>query len=187
MSMLPVLTLANAPDAIRPTLEAVKGRYGFVPNLIGVLANAPAALEAYLTLAGLLDKSSLTPAEQQVVAIAISRDNNCGYCVAAHSKLAGAVLDQASIRALREGQPLADPKLDALAGLARAIVASRGWVDEVVLQRFHAAGYQPGQVLDVLVGVAMKTLSNYTNHLVDTPLDLAFDDTRWQRSQRSAA
>lgn len=187
MSTLPILTLDHAPDAVRPTLEAVKARYGFVPNLIGVLANAPAALEAYLSLAGLLGKSSLTPAEQQVVAIAVSRENQCAYCVAAHSKLAGAVLDQASIRALREGEALADAKLDALAALTRAIVASRGWVDEAVLERFHAAGYQPAQVLDVLVGVAMKTLSNYTNHLVDTPLDLAFDDTRWQRPQRAAA
>ncbi len=186
MSTLPILTLEDAPTAVRGTLEAVTAKYGFLPNLIGGLANAPAALEGYLTLAGTFAKSSLTPAEQQIVALAVSVENVCQYCVSAHSRLAGADLDQASIRALRDGAPLHDPKHEALARFTRAIVTKRGWAPEE-LAAFEQAGYQRQQALDVVLGVSFKTLSNYANHLLDTPVDLAFDSTRWHAPAHRAA
>lgn len=186
MSNLPILTLDDAPEAVRGTLEAVKAKYGFLPNLIGGLANAPAAMEGYLTLAGIFAKSSLSPAEQQIVALAVSVENVCQYCVSAHSRLAGAVLDQASIRALRDGTPLPDPKHEALARFARAIVVKRGWAPDE-LAAFEQAGYQRQQALDVVLGVSFKTLSNYANHLLDTPVDLAFDSTRWHAPAHRAA
>lgn len=187
MSRLPLVTLEVATGGVRDTLEAVKAKYGFVPNLIAGLANAPAALEGYLTLSGILGKSSLSPAEQQIVALSVSVENTCAYCVSAHSLLAAAVLDQSTIQALRDGSALPDPKHEALARFTRAVVARRGWVEAADLVAFEQAGYARAQALDVVLGVSFKTLSNYANHLLDTPIDVTFDRTRWNPAKRQVA
>ena len=77
-------------------------------------------------------------------------------------------------RLMNREQPLPDPKLDALARFTRQMVEQRGWLDAATVQAFLDAGYSRAHVLDVLVGVTMKTLSNYANHLLHTPVDDAF-------------
>lgn len=179
----PVHTLATAPEASRPLLEAARQNYGFVPNLLGVLAESPAALGAYLGIAGALDKARLTPAEQQIVAIAVSAENGCTYCVAAHSTVAHMVkAPAAAVDAVRKQLPVPDAKLEALRRFAVAVVRSRGRVGDAELQAFQRAGYDRRQLLDVLALVALKTLSNYTNHIAETPLDEAFAPQRWELS-----
>ncbi len=83
------------------------------------------------------------------------------------------------VEALRTGAPLADPRLEALATLTRSIVETRGWPDKAVTEAFFAAGYGTREYLEVLVGVTMKTLSNYVNHAASTPLDAAFQTAKW--------
>lgn len=187
MSLLPIPSLEQAPEASQATLTAVKGKYGFVPNLLAGLAHAPAALHGYLALADLVAKTSLSPAEQQTVALAVSTENGCGYCVAAHSVLAGQVLSASQIAALRSGEPTGAPRIDALARFARAVVRARGWVEARELAAFLAAGFAREQVLEVLLGVAQKTLSNYANHLLETPLDSAFESARWNSAETTTA
>lgn len=164
-----------APEGSRSALEAARKKFGFVPNLLGVLAEAPSALEAYLSVSGAFEKSSLTRAEQQVVLLATSVENRCRYCVAAHTMVARMVgASEEVIRSLREGQEIADPKLRALRRFTRRVVATNGWVTDEDLKQFVEAGYTKAQLLEVLVGVTQKTLSNYTNHIAHTPLDAAF-------------
>lgn len=175
--------LATAPVAAVPILHAAEKGLGFVPNLYAHLAEAPVALEAYKDLGALLEKSSLTPTEQQVVLIAVSVKNNCAYCVAAHSFLARNMVKVPDniLAALRSGQPLPDAKLNALATFAKAVVRERGWVaGSQELNAFFSAGYTPQNALEVVLGVTMKTLSNYANHLTDTPLDAAFASEAWE-------
>lgn len=182
---LDVLTTATAPEAARPLLSAAGAKYGFVPNLLGVLANAPAALEGYMTLAGIFDKSSLTPTERQVVLLATSRANSCAYCIAAHTGIAAMhKVDPEVVAAIREDRPIADPKLEALRALAADIAQSRGLPSTKSIAAFIAAGYTDAQLLDVILGVTVKTLSNYTNHLADTPLDPAFQPAQWAPQAR---
>lgn len=177
----PVLTLATAPEASRPLLEDAQRSFGFIPNLLGVLAHSPAALGAYLGVGQALGQARLTAAEQQIVAIAVSAENACPYCVAAHSLIAGsAKAPSQAIAAARAQGLIADPRLEALRGFATAVVATRGRPGDEDVRRFLAAGFDRGQLLDVLAVVAMKTLSNYTNHLADTPLDAAFASHRWE-------
>ncbi len=187
MSLLPVPSLDNVPDAARDTLAAVQAKYGFVPNLLAGLAHAPAALHGYLALADLVASTSLSPGEQQVVALAVSTENGCGYCVAAHSALAGPVLGAGQIAALRRGEPTGNERIDALARFARAVVAARGRVEPQALDDFLAADFARAQVLEVVLGVAWKTLSNYANHLLETPLDAAFTAVRWHPAEPQAA
>lgn len=187
MLLFPIHDLESAPAGARATMEAVRARFGFIPNLIGELAAAPAAVKAYATLSELFGQSSLSPVEQQVVLLSVSRANGCHYCVAAHSaglKMAGAA-DEV-MAALRDGRPLADPKLEALRALATQLVDRRGHVPPEELQRFLDAGYRAEQVLEVLVGAAMKTLSNYTNHLAETPLDPQFGRFAWEPAAAGA-
>jgi len=164
-------------------MEAVAKKFGFVPNLIRELAGAPVALRAYVTLGELLDETSFTPVERQIILATASAENGCEYCVAAHSaglKMSGFADNQ--IDAIRDQRPLADPKLEALRILTAAVVGKRGRIDEADLDAFLQAGYTREQVLEVLVGVAMKTLSNYTNHIAQTPLDKELQAFAWEPS-----
>jgi uncharacterized peroxidase-related enzyme len=182
MSQFHIHSISTAPAAAQPLLEGSLKKYGFVPNLHGGLAEAPAALQAYIELTALFDKTSLSPTERQVVLLAASVENNCTYCVAAHSTIAKQMVktDAANVEALRKQQSLSDPKLDALAAFTRAVVKQRGRVCGKTLDNFITAGYSRAQVLEVVLGVAFKTLSNYTNHLIDTPLDSAFQAESWE-------
>ncbi len=129
MSDFPVHTRTTAPAASARLLDTVSGKYGFVPNLHGKLAASPAALEAYWTLSGVYTKTNLSPVEQQVVLLTVSRLNDCDYCVAAHSTVAGAqnVPDNV-VEALRAGLPLADGKLKALNRFTETVVENRCWI-----------------------------------------------------------
>lgn len=179
---LPVHTIASAPEPARPILEQVGKRFGFIPNLIGIFANAPAALEGYLALSDQFSKTSLPPAVREVVLLTTARANGCEYCVAVHSMMAAmAKLPSQAIEAIRSDTPIADAALEAVRRLTRSIVVDRGHPAPAAVEAFLAAGFQPHQILEVLVGVTQKTLSNYTNHLAHTPLDAAFEAHRWTR------
>ncbi len=180
MTYFPVHTIDTAPADSRPQLEQIGHSLGMIPNLAGVLAEAPAALEAYFTLGKIFDRTSLTPAERQVVLLSISVENECTYCVAAHSAIAAMQkVPENVVRAIREGQPISDTRLEALRRLTSAIVSRRGRPDRKDIDRFFAAGFDRRQLLEVIVAVGMKTISNYVNHLAETPLDAAFAKLAW--------
>ncbi|GAB1234916.1 carboxymuconolactone decarboxylase family protein [Ferrigenium sp. UT5] len=183
MSTFTLHTLDTAPAGSLPILDAAQKGLGFIPNLYAHLAESPATLQAYKQLGALLEQSAFTPQEQQIILLAVSQYNRCTYCVAAHSFIARnmAKVEDATIAALRSGGALPDGKQNALADFVRAVVRERGWVaDSPELKAFFAAGYTRQQALEVVLGVAMKTISNYTNHLTDTPLDAAFANEAWQ-------
>ena len=171
----------SAPEAAKPQLEGAEKAMGFVPNLFAKMAEAPAALEAYMTLSGLFDKTSLSPVEREVVLLTVSVEHDCRFCVAAHSgraKKAG--MDDAVLQALRSGDALPDDRLQALHAFTLDVVRNRGWVDDAAVKRFLEAGYDQQQVLEVVLGVSMKVLSNYTNHITGTPLNEQLAPLKWE-------
>ena len=177
-------TTETAPAGSRPLLEGVNQAYGFIPNLLASLAEAPAALEGYLALSKIYGNTSFSATEQQVVSITASIDNGCTYCVAAHTTISqGQQVDAAVLDALRNEEPLTDPKLEALRNFALAVVRDRGWVNEQDQSAFLAAGYSAAQALEVVLGVTLKTLTNYTNHLFETPVDAPFQANAWSAPQ----
>ncbi len=178
-------TIESAPAAARPTLESAQKALGFVPNLYANLAEAPAALEAYTTLSALFGKTSFNATERQIVLLATSVENGCEFCVAAHSLIAKAMdkVDPAIVAALREHRPIADDRLEALATFTRLVVRERGWVSGDITNRFLAAGYRRQQALEVVLGVTMKTLSNYANHLTETQVNPELGSEAWSRAR----
>jgi uncharacterized peroxidase-related enzyme len=165
-------TIETAPEASRKDLAEVKQKFGRVPNFFAVAAESPAAVNAYVSLSNIFRTTGLTPAEQQIVILAASVENKCEYCVAAHSrgaKMAGVPEDV--INAIKARARLDDAKTEALRRLVSQIVDKRGWLSDADVQAFLTQGYSKAQLLDVMVGVSMKTLSNYINHLTDPPVE----------------
>lgn len=171
----------TAPEQTRPMLAQVKGKFGFVPNLLSTMADAPALLKGYLTLAEIFDSTSFSPTERQIVLLATSHANGCAYCMAAHTAIAGMQkVPEDVIKALRDNTPIQDAKLEALRLLAMNVTTARGYPSDESLKRFFAVGYSQAQVLEVVLGVGFKTLSNYTNHIANIKLDEAFAPAAWK-------
>lgn len=173
MSRLTIHTVDTAPEAARERVEAAQKANGFLPNLIGVLANAPAALETYQVVGGINGRTSLSPAEREVVQITAATLNDCGFCVAGHTKLALKKLQmpEAVVEALRNVDAIDDPRLNALARFTVAVIEKKGQVSDEELDAFRAAGYADQQALEVVLGVSLATLCNYANSLAQTPIN----------------
>jgi len=180
MTNFPVLNTDNAPSGSIKLLQQTQSNFGFVPNIIGVMANSPSLTEAYLTVAGIFSKSTLTPTEQQIVLLTVSHYHECCYCMAAHTAIAGMQnVDTSVVQSIRDDQPISDSKLEVLRIFTKLLIEKRGWVNEQDIQAFLDAGYNTTHMLDILVGIAQKTLSNFTNHIAKTPLDEAFAEVAW--------
>ncbi len=181
-------TIETAPQAARPILQTALKGYGFVPNLYAAMATAPAILEGYMSLSAIFGKTDLSETERQIILMTNNRLNGCKYCMAAHTTLSQmAGVDNDVIDALRNDTPIADTRLEALRQFAIAVNQSRGWPSDAQMDAFLAAGYTRQTVLEVILGTALKVLSNYTNHVADTDLDDAFKANAWDAARPLAA
>ena len=179
---LPPLTPETADAASADLLGEARKRMGFVPNMYARMAHSHGLLETYIRGQALFrQESGLSPAEQEVVFLAISRENECTYCVAAHSFLAGAVskVPPDVTQALRDGRPVPDTRLAALAAFTRTLVTSRGFPLRPAVAAFLAAGFNERHVLEIVLAIGLKTMSNYANHLLATPIDERFAGHEW--------
>lgn len=186
MTSFKVHTTETASQQATELLKKAKEKYGFVPNILGVMTEAPSILKAYMTLAGIFDETSFTQTERQIVLLAVSLSNECEYCMAAHTAMANMqdVPDDV-VEAIRKNEPIKDSKQEALRRLAQEVSDTKGNPTEKTVKTFLDAGYEQGQILEVILGVGFKTLSNYTNHVAETPLDEAFKPTEWH-AQKAA-
>ncbi len=176
-------TIETAPEKAKPILEGAKAKLGFVPNLYGVMSESPELLKAYLTVSELLAGTSFSPTELQTVLITASYVNNCDYCVAAHSVISSMQgVPGDVVESVRGNKQIADAKLDALRKFTFEMVDKRGFVSEDAKTSFLAAGYTAKNILEVILCVGLKTMSNYTNHIAETPLDAAFESAKWQKA-----
>ncbi|MHA7685640.1 carboxymuconolactone decarboxylase family protein [Cupriavidus sp. PET2-C1] len=181
MSRIPLQSAETAPEASRPLVARAIANNGYLPNLIAVLSNAPAALEAYLTVSEINSRGSLTLAEREVVQLTAATTHGCGFCVAGHTAIAvkKAKLDADTVGALRAQAALPEVRLEALADFTRAVISMRGAVPQDVFDAFLAAGFTVAQTLDVVLGVSLATLCNFGNSLAQTPLNPELDAYRW--------
>lgn len=173
MSRLTIRTPETAQPEAKPRVETALKNNGFLPNLIGVLANAPTALEMYQEVGAMNGRTSLTPGEREVVQITAAVTNRCGFCKAGHTALTRKkkLLPDDVTEALRNTQTLSDPKLNQLALFTLAVMNHKGNVPDDELQAFFAAGYNEQQALEVVLGVALATLCNYANNLARTAIN----------------
>ena len=172
----------QSDGAARAVLDKAKAQVGFIPNMYKNMANLPALLDTYLHGYALFrEEGGFTPAEQEVVFLAISHENGCEYCVSAHSMLAAKMsgVPEDAIAALRNGSEVADEKLAALDRFTRGLVRSRGNPSRDDIAAFTDAGYTEKHVLAVVLALSVKILSNYSNHLFNSELDSMFSEFAW--------
>lgn len=173
MSRITIQTVDTVHADAKERLEVARKNNGFLPNLIGVLANAPTALETYQVVGAINARTGLSGAEREVIQITAATLNGCGFCVAGHTAIARKKLamPEEAIQALRNTQALSDPKLNALALFTVAVMENKGEVSDTELSDFLAAGYTQANALEVVLGVSLATLCNYANNLAKTPIN----------------
>lgn len=184
MTKFTIHTLESAPKESQPKLAESLQSFGMIPNLHGVLAEAPGLLKAYQILHELFVNTSFTNEELTVVWQTINAEHECHYCVPAHTGIAKMMqVDDAITEALRNGTSMPTEKLQALHVFTLAVVRKRGAVSEAELETFFAAGYEQRHVLEVILGLSQKVISNYVNRVAETPVDQPFEKFAWEKKQ----
>lgn len=181
LSLLPA-SLNSATGRTREVLETGNKSAGGIPNMYAGMANAPSLLDTYLHGYELFRKESgFTAAEQELVFLSIARVNECTYCVAAHSFMADAKskTPAQAVQAVRNDAPIEEPKLQALRAFTQTMVTSRGKPTPDELAAFVQAGYTEQNALEIILAIAVKTISNYANHILHTPIDPMFGKYAW--------
>lgn len=165
-------SIAASPAATQPLLEDVNKQLGLVPNMFRVIANSPAGLEGFLGLNAALGKGKIDARTRERIALAVAEVNGCDYCLSAHSYLGKhlAKLDDAELAANREGGST-DPKANAAVRFATQIVRARGHITDAEVQAVKAAGYDDAQLIEIVLHVALNTLTNYVNVVANTAID----------------
>ncbi len=175
MKITKIKDMESGPAKSKAHLIAIRKRLGFVPNLLATFANSSAMLEGYLVLESAFKKSTLTSEEQQIVLFTASVENSCLYCSAIHAaELRGLHIDPEIIHAIQTKQPVQNTRIEALIQFTRALVSQRGFVPEVYKRQFNEAGFSDIAAMEVLMGIALKTMSNYLDHLNPIAIDPEF-------------
>ncbi len=181
-STFTIHNLDSAPLESQPLLEATLKSFGATPNLLGVLAEAPGLLEGYQRLHELFQRSSFNNEELTVVWQTINVEHECGYCVPAHTGIAHMMkVDENLSEELRNRTAMPTEKLQVLHDTTLSMVRNRGHLSDAETTAFYAVGYEQRQLLEIVLGVSQKVISNYLNHLAKTPVDETFKQYSWQK------
>ena len=180
-------TIETAPEASKPLLETSLKNNGRIPGLHSIMADAPGLLATYNFAHQQFMATSLTDEEKTVVWQTVNVEQDCHYCVPAHTGIAKMMkIDDAISDALRNETPLPTAKLEALRDFTLLVIRNRGFVDDVGTQAFLDAGFTKTNILEVILGAAQKLMSNYTNHFAQTPVDTVFEKYAWSRAKVAA-
>ncbi len=186
---LPTLGLDAENEQAKELLAAAKKEMGMIPTMYGNMANFPDLLATYrFGYAALRKNSSFTSAEVEVVFLSISFVNQCEYCMAAHSFLADVAsnVPKDVTDAIRAGFPIADKKLESLSEFTKTMVTKKGNPTPEDVEKFLAAGYNETQILEIILAISVKIISNYSNHIFHTVPDAAFQGRTWKAPEQAA-
>jgi len=182
MAEFTIHTIESAPEDSKPLLEASLKANGRIPGLHGTMAAAPPLMAAYNFAHQQFMATSLTDEEKTVVWQTINVEQDCHYCVPAHTGIAKMMkVDDAITEALRNETPLPTAKLEALRDFTLAVIRDRGFVSDAETQAFFNAGFTEVNILEIILGAAQKLMSNYTNHFAKTPVDEVFQKFAWEK------
>lgn len=179
-----ILTLSTVPVKSRKYMAAAKEKYGFIPNMAGIMAESTPLLDGYLQLERCAEQTSFSRMERAVICLAVSYRNDAAYCMSAHTRSALDIpLRPDIVESLRTGAPVQDEKLEALRRYTIGVMENGGRPPDAVKEKFLGVGYRPVHALEIVLIIAFKTLSNYTNRLAHTALDREFEATAWALSE----
>jgi len=179
------VTLESSTGIVSEILTKTAKGLGMVPNMYAGMGNNAALLDSYTyAYHSFRDRSGFTPQEQEVIFLSVAVENECEYCVAAHSFIADKMSNVPIeiTNAIRNHSEISDKKLGALSLFTKAVTAKRGNPTSEDLNSFYDAGYSAKDVLGVIAGVGVKTFSNYFNHIFNTEVDKPFAERVWKKN-----
>jgi len=160
---------------------------GFLPNIFALIAESEPALKAFVELNGLFGQSSFSEKEQQIILLAASAENECAYCMAGHTVFArSAHMEEDVIEAMRSNSVVCDQRLNVLNLLVRELIKTGGQVPSKIVEKFLEAGFSRGQFMELVLGICVKTFSNYLSNALEVPLDEEFQRCIWHRPAEAA-
>jgi uncharacterized peroxidase-related enzyme len=177
-----VSKIAPAP-ASQGVLDVVAERVGFVPNLFSTMAQQPGVVEAFVALDGAFSESSLSPVERQTIQLAASVENEGRYCVAGHTLFGRSIgMPDQAIDAIRTGGDVEDERLSALHSFVQQLIRSRGHVTAEETGALMQCGFSRTQMMEIIMGVTVKTFTNYVDSVMHLTLDEKFESAAWSKS-----
>jgi uncharacterized peroxidase-related enzyme len=180
---LPLIQFDEATETQKELLTITKKEYKMIPNMYRAMVNNPVLLKSYMdAYKGFRTESNFSSVEQEVVFLTISVENNCSYCMAAHSIIADLVskVPPNITDAIRTGDEIPDAKLKSLREFTSIMLNKRGNPSEEDVRLFFENGYNEQHILDIILAISIKTISNYTNHIFHTEIDSAFKIREWK-------
>jgi uncharacterized peroxidase-related enzyme len=165
-------------------LKTTKKSMGFVPNMYLTMGANTALLDAYTyAYKSFRANSGFSPVEQEVVFLSVAYENNCEYCMAAHSFVGDMMTNVPAevTDAIRDGREIPNAKLAALSKLTQSLTKTRGNVSQSEIDEFLEAGYTENHVLGIIAGISVKTMSNYSNHITNPEIDEVFEGRVWEK------
>ena len=180
MTTFPVHTMESAPAASKASLQQLQSAFGMIPNIAGAMATSPVLINSLVGLFGNVHGGSFTEAQVQIVLLTDAVTNACAWAVAFHTALAlKEGIDVADVQAIRHGRLPKDSKFAALSAVAKTMIEKRGRLDDQDVERFLAAGFGKGDLLEVIAAVAASTITNYTGSITKPPLEPPFQAHAW--------
>jgi AhpD family alkylhydroperoxidase len=180
MNTYPLHTIETAPEGAKQSLAGLQQAFGLVPNLAATMANSPQLLNSFVAAFGQFAGGTFTGGERQVLLLSNAVANRCEWAVAFHSTLAlKEGVEPPAVDAIRQRELPAEPRLAALSALTRALIDKRGHLDEADAKAFTAAGFNDGQLLEAVTGVAISTMANYAGNIARPPLEAPFQPQAW--------
>lgn len=171
MSRIQPIDVEKAEGKTKEVLEKIKGKLGRVPNIFKTMAIAPAVVEMYLGMSGALNECVLSPKVREKIALAVGQDNQCDYCLAAHSAIGKNIgLTPEEVLMAREAKA-ADPKEHAIIGFAKKISQNRGNVTDQDIAEAKKAGVTGQEIVEIIAVVSLNIFTNYFNHVADPAID----------------
>ena len=171
MSRIVPVVSSNVDPKVAATLNQVKASLGMVPNLFATLAHSSAALDGYMSLSKVLSRGRLSARQREILALTVAQENECRYCLSAHTALAKAAgVSEAEALKARGGEG-EDPFERALVSFAKVVVRERGHVADVDIKSARKAGIDDGLMMEVIAHVVVNTFTNYVNEVADTEID----------------
>lgn len=184
MSSFEIHDFSTASADSADIMKEARRDFGMVPNLYGVMAESPQLLAAYHELSKLFQKTSLSNAERHVVWLSINVEHRCHYCVPGHSAVAKMQgVDDETISALRSEREIPNIRLEKLRQFTLSMVRNRGFVSDQEIEDFIESGFTKRNILDIVLGLSQKIISNYVNKFAKTPVDEAFLDFVWTEDE----
>ena len=180
MNHFPIHDLHTAPEATSASLTQLNNKMHFIPNVFAAVAESPTTLDALLNLNEAFSQSSFSPQQQQIILLAASVENSSAYCVAGHSAFAHSLdLPNKTIASLRNGQTIESQNDQTLIETVEKLIQSRGQISAEDIQQFLAAGFNQAQFLELVIGICLKTMTNYISNSLSLKLDTAFEAYQW--------